>query len=203
MDALCTEVRRLGERLGRLTLDTVFIGGGTPSLVDPALLAELVATVQATFSVATERRGHDGGEPVEHHCRPGPGLEGGRGQPHQHRRAEPRGRRAPLPRPGARRRPRDRRRRRGPRGGLHLDQLRPHLRRPWARRRALAANARARRGRRSHARLLLRAHRRARHAAAHQRPARARDPGRRRSLDAPAPHRRRVPRGAPATRSTR
>ena len=52
MDALATEVRRLGERIGRLTLDTVFIGGGTPSLVDPALLAELVATVRSTFAVA-------------------------------------------------------------------------------------------------------------------------------------------------------
>jgi putative oxygen-independent coproporphyrinogen III oxidase len=54
MDALATEVRRLGERLGRLTLDTVFIGGGTPSLVDPALLAGLVATVRSTFSVAAD-----------------------------------------------------------------------------------------------------------------------------------------------------
>lgn len=52
MAALSTEVRRLGERLGRLTLDTVFIGGGTPSLVDPALLAELVETVHATFAVS-------------------------------------------------------------------------------------------------------------------------------------------------------
>jgi oxygen-independent coproporphyrinogen-3 oxidase len=52
MDALGAEVRRLGERLGRLDLDTVFIGGGTPSLVEPELLAELVATVRTTFSVA-------------------------------------------------------------------------------------------------------------------------------------------------------
>ena len=52
MDALCTEVRRLGERMGRLTLDTVFIGGGTPSLVEPASLATLVATVRSTFDVA-------------------------------------------------------------------------------------------------------------------------------------------------------
>jgi oxygen-independent coproporphyrinogen-3 oxidase len=52
MEALCAEVRRLGERLGRLTLDTVFIGGGTPSLVEPALLADLVATVRTTSSVA-------------------------------------------------------------------------------------------------------------------------------------------------------
>ena len=52
MDALCAEVRHMGERLGRLTLDTVFIGGGTPSLVAPELLADLVATVRSTFSVA-------------------------------------------------------------------------------------------------------------------------------------------------------
>jgi oxygen-independent coproporphyrinogen-3 oxidase len=54
MDALGAEVRRLGERLGRLSLDTVFIGGGTPSLVEPELLAGLVATVRGTFSVALD-----------------------------------------------------------------------------------------------------------------------------------------------------
>ncbi|MHB8490020.1 MAG: radical SAM family heme chaperone HemW [Candidatus Dormibacteria bacterium] len=52
MDALDAEVRRLGERLGRLSLDTVFIGGGTPSLVEPELLARLMTTVRSTFSVA-------------------------------------------------------------------------------------------------------------------------------------------------------
>jgi oxygen-independent coproporphyrinogen-3 oxidase len=52
MSALVAEVRHLGECLGRLSLDTVFIGGGTPSLVEPELLAGLVATVRATFSVA-------------------------------------------------------------------------------------------------------------------------------------------------------
>jgi putative oxygen-independent coproporphyrinogen III oxidase len=52
MNALVAEVRHLGECLGRLSLDTVFIGGGTPSLVEPELLAGLVATVRATFSVA-------------------------------------------------------------------------------------------------------------------------------------------------------
>jgi oxygen-independent coproporphyrinogen III oxidase len=54
MDALAREVRSLGERVGRLSLDTVFIGGGTPSLVDPALLADLVATVRSAFSVAAD-----------------------------------------------------------------------------------------------------------------------------------------------------
>lgn len=52
MEALSTEVRSLGERLGRLSLDTVFIGGGTPSLVEPELLAALVNTVRSTFSLA-------------------------------------------------------------------------------------------------------------------------------------------------------
>lgn len=51
MDALGAEVRRLGDRLGTLSLDTVFIGGGTPSLVEPELLAGLVATVRSTFAV--------------------------------------------------------------------------------------------------------------------------------------------------------
>ncbi len=51
MGALIREVHGLGERLGRLTLDTVFIGGGTPSLVEPALLAALVDTVRTTFAV--------------------------------------------------------------------------------------------------------------------------------------------------------
>jgi putative oxygen-independent coproporphyrinogen III oxidase len=54
MAALAAEVRQIGERLGRLSLDTVFIGGGTPSLVDPRLLADLVATVRSTFSVAAD-----------------------------------------------------------------------------------------------------------------------------------------------------
>jgi len=54
MDALNAEVRHLGECLGRLTLDTVFIGGGTPSLVEPELLAGLVATVHDTFTVAAD-----------------------------------------------------------------------------------------------------------------------------------------------------
>ena len=56
MEALTAEVRRLGERLGRLKLDTVFIGGGTPSLVEPELLAGLVATVRDTFFPARNRK---------------------------------------------------------------------------------------------------------------------------------------------------
>jgi oxygen-independent coproporphyrinogen-3 oxidase len=52
MEALCTEVGRIGERMGRLALDTVFIGGGTPSLVEPESLAALVASVRSTFAVA-------------------------------------------------------------------------------------------------------------------------------------------------------
>ena len=128
MEALCTEVRRLGERLGRLTLDTVFIGGGTPSLVEPALLAELVATVRRTFSVApgaevtmeanpssiTTARARVWKEAGVNRISIGvQSLEADAlrflGRVHDADRAIAASRR-------------------GARGGLHLDQLRPHLR---------------------------------------------------------------------------
>ncbi len=54
MEALSAEVRRLGAHLGRLSLETVFIGGGTPSLVEPELLASLVGTVRNTFALARD-----------------------------------------------------------------------------------------------------------------------------------------------------
>ena len=52
MGALNAEVRRIGERLGPLALDTVFIGGGTPSLVEPALLAGLIVTLIGVTGLA-------------------------------------------------------------------------------------------------------------------------------------------------------
>src|ERR1035437_9304751 len=38
VEALRAEIRGLAARLGRLELDTVFVGGGTPSFVDPERL---------------------------------------------------------------------------------------------------------------------------------------------------------------------
>ena len=49
MAALTEEVRMLAQRSGDVELDTVFVGGGTPSLVEPELLAALLATVRERF----------------------------------------------------------------------------------------------------------------------------------------------------------
>jgi oxygen-independent coproporphyrinogen-3 oxidase len=50
--ALLQEVRRWGEELGHPELDTVFIGGGTPSLVPAAHIARLLDTVRGSFTLA-------------------------------------------------------------------------------------------------------------------------------------------------------
>jgi oxygen-independent coproporphyrinogen-3 oxidase len=52
VEALRAELRGLAERLGRLELDTVFVGGGTPSFVDPSRLAALLDEVRAGFRLA-------------------------------------------------------------------------------------------------------------------------------------------------------
>ncbi|MGH7685670.1 MAG: radical SAM family heme chaperone HemW [Candidatus Dormibacteria bacterium] len=52
MGALDREVRLLAQRGGAAELDSVFVGGGTPSLVDPELLAGVLATVGEHFHLA-------------------------------------------------------------------------------------------------------------------------------------------------------
>jgi oxygen-independent coproporphyrinogen-3 oxidase len=52
VEALRAEVRGLAVRLGRLELDTVFVGGGTPSFVDPDRLGGLLDEVRAGFALA-------------------------------------------------------------------------------------------------------------------------------------------------------
>jgi putative oxygen-independent coproporphyrinogen III oxidase len=52
MEALAAEVGVLASRLGRLTLDTVFVGGGTPSFVEPRRLARLLGSVRAGFDLS-------------------------------------------------------------------------------------------------------------------------------------------------------
>lgn len=47
--AYCSEIKRYGgETEGRI-LDTVFFGGGTPSLMDPDLVASILETIRATW----------------------------------------------------------------------------------------------------------------------------------------------------------
>ena len=50
--ALNREVAMLGERAPGVELDTVFIGGGTPSLIDPELLSSTLDAVRAAFRIA-------------------------------------------------------------------------------------------------------------------------------------------------------
>ncbi|MBV8301124.1 MAG: radical SAM family heme chaperone HemW [Candidatus Dormibacteraeota bacterium] len=54
MDALCSEVRLLGAAFADSQLDTIFIGGGTPSLVDPCGIGRLLQTVHEVFVVAAD-----------------------------------------------------------------------------------------------------------------------------------------------------
>ena len=49
VDALCAEMARWREPLGGRTLATIFIGGGTPTVLDEALLAQLFDAIHANF----------------------------------------------------------------------------------------------------------------------------------------------------------
>jgi len=49
LDAIVLEVTRAGEEHGRPEVDTVFFGGGTPSLLKPAELARLLDAVRMSF----------------------------------------------------------------------------------------------------------------------------------------------------------
>ncbi|MGA8014637.1 MAG: radical SAM family heme chaperone HemW [Candidatus Dormiibacterota bacterium] len=51
MAALVAEVRELAHRVGSLELDTVFVGGGTPSFVDPGRLGGLLDAVRDGFTL--------------------------------------------------------------------------------------------------------------------------------------------------------
>jgi oxygen-independent coproporphyrinogen-3 oxidase len=52
MRALSEEVAMIARRLPDIELDTVFVGGGTPSLVEPELLAAALAAVRRGFRLA-------------------------------------------------------------------------------------------------------------------------------------------------------
>lgn len=51
LDALEVEIRREGERLGRPSVATVYVGGGTPSLLEPAEIARLGAALRDAFEL--------------------------------------------------------------------------------------------------------------------------------------------------------
>src|SRR5882672_11255884 len=51
LDALETEIRREGQRLGRPRVATLYVGGGTPSLLEPREVARLAASLQEAFDL--------------------------------------------------------------------------------------------------------------------------------------------------------
>ncbi len=54
VDALCGEIEATAEPLRGRAVDTVHFGGGTPSIVAPALLARVLAALRAAFAVTPE-----------------------------------------------------------------------------------------------------------------------------------------------------
>jgi putative oxygen-independent coproporphyrinogen III oxidase len=54
LDALRAEIRDLAARFGRLRLDTVFVGGGTPSYAQPHRLAGVLAEVRRGFDLGAD-----------------------------------------------------------------------------------------------------------------------------------------------------
>lgn len=52
VSALCSEMERWRDRLADRVISTVFIGGGTPTMLDSAQLAQLFAAVHANFQLA-------------------------------------------------------------------------------------------------------------------------------------------------------
>ena len=51
MDAIDTEIRREGRRLGKPRVSTLFFGGGTPSLLEPAEIARLGTALRDSFDL--------------------------------------------------------------------------------------------------------------------------------------------------------
>ena len=50
LKALCQEIRALGERAEERKLNTIYIGGGTPTTLEAEQLFELLDTIQKSFS---------------------------------------------------------------------------------------------------------------------------------------------------------
>jgi oxygen-independent coproporphyrinogen-3 oxidase len=55
---LCSEIRRLRQRLGEALIpeqvDSIYLGGGTPSVLSPALMGELAHTLRQEFAVTPQ-----------------------------------------------------------------------------------------------------------------------------------------------------
>ncbi|MBS9717651.1 radical SAM family heme chaperone HemW [Pseudohalocynthiibacter aestuariivivens] len=52
--AFLSEIERVGEETGGRVLNTVFFGGGTPSLMDPALVSAIIEKISDTWTLAND-----------------------------------------------------------------------------------------------------------------------------------------------------
>lgn len=52
--AYLSEIARVGSELGPRVLNTLYFGGGTPSLMSPELVGRIIETVRATFPIAND-----------------------------------------------------------------------------------------------------------------------------------------------------
>ena len=65
--ALVAEIAGSGQRWSRPTVDTIYIGGGTPTLLPPELLSEILGACRRSFDVAAD---------AEITCEANPGVQG-------------------------------------------------------------------------------------------------------------------------------
>jgi oxygen-independent coproporphyrinogen-3 oxidase len=54
VEAVCADLRREGEGLGRRRASTVFFGGGTPSLLEPGQIGQILETIREQFDLALD-----------------------------------------------------------------------------------------------------------------------------------------------------
>lgn len=53
-DGLIRAIRQQAERVPGRTVDTIFFGGGTPSLMDPMTVATVIDTIASVWTVAPD-----------------------------------------------------------------------------------------------------------------------------------------------------
>ena len=130
--------RRRGS--GGASCGSIFFGGGTPSLMDPATVADLIADATTAVRARPRPRNHAGSQSDQRRSRQAARLPRRRGQPRVARHPKPRSRRAPAARPRALRAASDRRAGTGT-GDVPAGLVRPDLRATGPRHRRLARRA--------------------------------------------------------------
>ncbi len=127
LDALRVDLESSLPLIWGRRVHSIFIGGGTPSLFEPAAIDRLLADIRARVPPRARLRDHARGQSRHLRARSIPRLSGCRREPAVDRRAELRRRQAARARPRSRRRPGARRAERG-RGLLRDLEPRPDVR---------------------------------------------------------------------------